>query len=43
MTWRRGAYVVSAIAAGGLVLELGWAIADQIHLQLVDRRSAARI
>lgn len=37
MTWRHGAYVISAIAAGGLLLELGWAIEDRIRLHLVDR------
>lgn len=37
MTRRHGLYLASAIAATGLVLELGWAIADRIHLHMVDR------
>lgn len=36
MGWRRGAYVISGIAAAGLLAELTWAIADRIHLHAVD-------
>lgn len=35
MTTRHGLYIASAIAAGGLLLELAWAIGDRLHL--VDR------
>lgn len=37
MSWRHGVYFASAIAAGGLVLELGWWAGDRIHTHLVDR------
>lgn len=37
MGWRRGVYLMSGIAAAGLLAELTWAVADRIHLHLVDR------
>lgn len=51
MTGRRRLYVVSAVAAGGLLVELGWFLDDRLGLHLVDRtvrlagrlRDAARI
>lgn len=36
MGWRRGAYVISGIAAAGLTLELTWWALDRIHLYAVD-------
>lgn len=31
-----GRRIASTIAVGGLLLELGWAITDRIHMHLVD-------
>lgn len=36
MTWRRGAYVISGIAAAGLIAELAWWAYDRVHLHAVD-------
>lgn len=38
MSWRRGAYVISGIAAAGLLAELAWWVLDpKGDVHLIDR------